>query len=154
MMVAQPTANLIAQDKFERFLALPENRDGLLQLINGEIVQKMPTREQGIIAANIALELGIYLRQTQLGQVAVEARHGPTVDHHNDLLPDVSVVLGNRPVEREGAANHLPDLCVEIKYPHDSLRGMSEMAAFYLANGAWSKCSLPMTASCSSNMRR
>lgn len=135
-MVAQPTTQAVTHEEFEQFIARPENRDRLFELVQGEIVEKMPTREHGIIAANIALELGLYLRQTGLGQIAVEARHRPPDSRYNDMLPDVSVVLGERPVEREGVANYLPDLCVEIKSPRDSLRGMSEKAAIYLANGA------------------
>ena len=32
-------------EEFERFLALPENADRLFELIDGEIVEKMPTEE-------------------------------------------------------------------------------------------------------------
>lgn len=135
-MVAQPAAKMMTQDEFEQVIALPENRDRLLELIQGEIVEKMPTREHGIIAANIASDIDRYLNEHAVGRVAAEARHRPADDRYNDFLPDVSVVLGDRPVEREGAANYLPDLCIEIKSPRDSLRGMSDKAAFYLAHGA------------------
>jgi Uma2 family endonuclease len=104
-MVAQPTTQAVTHEEFEQFLARPENRDRLFELIQGEIVEKTPTREHGIIAANIAFELGVYLRKNGGGQVAVEARHRPPDDRLNDMLPDVSVVLGDRPVEREGVAN-------------------------------------------------
>jgi Uma2 family endonuclease len=115
---------------------LPENRDRLFELIHGEIVEKVPTREHGIIAGNSVTEFNIYLKANPIGQAAVEARHRPTDDRHNDRIPDVSIVLGHKPVARRGAENFIPDLCVEIQSPDDSPKLMSEKAAFYLANGA------------------
>lgn len=135
-MVAQPTAQAVTHEEFEQFIARPENRDRLFQLLDGEIIEKMSTREQGIIAVNIGSDFDRYCDKHPIGRAAVEARHRPPDDRHNDVLPDVSVVLGDRPVEREGVANYLPDLCVEIKSPRNSLRGMSEKAARYLAHGA------------------
>ena len=40
---AEPVERLVSVDEFERILALPENRDRLLELINGKIIEKMPT---------------------------------------------------------------------------------------------------------------
>lgn len=135
-MVAQPSSKAISHEEFEQFIALPANRDRLFELIQGAIVEKMPTREHGIIALNIGADFDHYLDDHPIGKAAVEARHRPTDDWHNDFLPDVSIVLGDRPVETHGAANYLPDLCVEIKSPRDTLREMAEKATFYLAHGA------------------
>jgi Uma2 family endonuclease len=133
-MVVQP--KLYTVDEFEQFMALPENRDRLFELINGEIVEKVPTREHGMIAGNTVTEFNNYLRQNEIGQAAVEARHRPPDDPHNDRIPDVSVVLGDKPVAKRGAENFIPDLCVEIQSPDDSPKQMLEKAMFYLANGA------------------
>jgi Uma2 family endonuclease len=123
--------------EFEAFIAQAENQNRLFELINGEIVEKMPTWEHGVIAANGATELNIYLRQNPIGLAAVEARHRPANDDFNDRLPDVSFVSDiNRPLEREGAARYMPDLAMEIKSPTDTLKKMLELAEFYLANGA------------------
>lgn len=124
-------------EDFERMLALPENQDRLLELIDGEIVEKMPTREHGLIGAEFVIEIGLYLRANPIGRVAVEARHRPPGNLTNDRIPDVSFVSDvNRPIEREGAAEYMPDLCVEIQSPDDSLKLMREKADFYLANGS------------------
>ncbi|MEO8393156.1 MAG: Uma2 family endonuclease [Chloroflexota bacterium] len=40
-------------EDFEQFITQPENRDRRFELINGEIVEKMPTESHGIIAGNI-----------------------------------------------------------------------------------------------------
>ncbi len=134
-MAIQP--RLVSLTEFEDFISQPAQIDRLFELIHGEIVEKVPTREHGIIAGNIITELNIYLRQNPIGRAAVEARHRPPDDNHNDRLPDVSFVSGmDRPVEREGAALYMPDLAVEIQSPSDSLKGMLEKAEFYLANGS------------------
>lgn len=123
--------------EFEAFIARPENEDRLFELIDGEIVEKMVTREHGIITGNIITDLNIFLRQNNLGLAAVEARHRPAGDDENDLLPDVSFVSdASRPVERQGPALYMPDLAVEVQSPDDSMKKMLRKAEFYLANGA------------------
>jgi Uma2 family endonuclease len=122
---------------FESFIAQPENEERLFELINGEIVEKVPTREHGIITGNAVTEINIYLRQNPIGRAAVEARHRPGDDEKNDRLPDVSFVSDlNRPVEREGAALYMPDLAIEVQSPRDSLKSMLKKADFYLENGS------------------
>jgi Uma2 family endonuclease len=124
-------------EAFERYIALPENQDRLLELIDGEIVEKIPTREHGLIGAEFIIEIGLYLRGNPIGRVAFEARHRPTGDIRNDRLPDISFVSDyNRPIERVGAALYMPDLCIEIQSPDDTMKEMRAKAAFYLANGS------------------
>jgi Uma2 family endonuclease len=136
-MVLQPLEKLYTVEEFEAYIALPENADRLLELIDGEIIEKMPTREHGIIGATFAADITIYLRVNPIGWVAVEARHRPAGDTRNDRLPDVSFVSGiDRPIERKGAALYIPDLCIEIQSPDDSDKDMLDTAFFYLKNGA------------------
>ena len=126
----------ITTDDFEAFLALPENAERRFELVDGEIVEKMPTREHGVVALNIGTAFNLYLREHPIGVAAVEARHRPAGDAHNDRIPDVSVVLDPaRPVERQGAADYLPDIAVEIQSPGDSWRALYEKALFYLEHG-------------------
>lgn len=122
---------------FEQFIARAENADRRFELIQGEIVAKaMPTEEHGIIAGNAITELNIFLRQHRLGRAAVEARHRPPGDEHNDWMPDVSYVTGfDRPVTQRGVADFMPDLAVEVQSPDDSPKAMLDRAQFYLANG-------------------
>ena len=113
-MVVEKKLYTVAE--FEAFLAEPENRDRLFELINGEIVEKMPTEEHGMIAAEIARLLGNFVKPKKLGRVAVEARHRVEKDNHNDLLPDVSFTSQERmlPLVTQGAVPQMPDLAVEI----------------------------------------
>lgn len=134
MAVYQPQVTLA---EFEAFLQRPENAERRFELIDGEVVEKLPTREHGIICGNAVTEINLYLRQNPIGRAAVEARHRPGNDPHNDRLPDVSFVSDlKRPVEREGLALYMPDLAVEVQSPTDSLKAMLTNAEFYLAQGA------------------
>jgi Uma2 family endonuclease len=127
--------NLITVDQFEQMLALPENRDRLLELINGEIVEKMPTEEHGLLSGNIVTGLNNFVKPQRLGRVGTEVRHRRADDALNTRLPDISFTSTKRPLVTRGSVPHFPDLAVEIKSPDDSVRQLREKAEFYLANG-------------------
>ena len=127
---------LVTVDEFEETLARPENSDRLLELIHGEIIEKMPTWEHGSIALEIGTEFNLYLRKNPIGRASVESRHRPAGDKLNDRIPDVAVILGrDKPMVRKGATEFIPDLCVEVQSPDDSAHLMLEKAQFYLATG-------------------
>lgn len=133
-MAIEPKLYTIAE--FERFLKEPKNEDRLFELVNGEIIEKMPTQEHGMIALNIGAEIRAYLKTNPIGRVGVEVRHRNPDDEHNDRLPDISFIADTTsPVVKEGAVQRLPDLAVEIKSPDDTYRKMRDTAAYYLANG-------------------
>jgi Uma2 family endonuclease len=136
MMVIQH--RLVTVDEFEEFIARDENTDRRFELIDGEIVEKMPTELHGLIAARFAGRMLPFVEDNDLGRVTVEARHRPADDCYNDRIPDVSFTSKARalPVVEKGAVPQMPDLCIEIKSPHDKLLKMREKAMYYLANGA------------------
>lgn len=123
---------------FEAFLTLPENQERLFELVDGEIVEKMPTEKHGALQAEIARPLGNFVKPRKLGRVTVEARYRPENDAENDRLPDVSFTSKERmlPLVEHGAVLQIPDLVVEIQSPNDSLRKMRAKADYYLAHGA------------------
>ncbi len=121
--------------EFERLLEQPENRERLLQLINGEIVEKMPTEEHGQIALLIGAALLAFVQPRKLGRVGVEVRHSVPDDQHNSRLPDVSFISGQRPLVKVGSVPQMPDLAIEIKSPDNSLKELRERADYYLLNG-------------------
>jgi Uma2 family endonuclease len=129
---------LYTVDEFEVFIALPENRDRLFELIDGEIYEKMPTEEHGVIQVNIASPLKVFVKPRGLGRVAVEARHRPAGDRRNDRLPDVSFrrVQPDEALVKRGAVEQMPDLAVEIKSPDDQFDDLVKKAEFYLAHGS------------------
>jgi len=123
-------------EEFEGFLAQPENKNRLFELINGEIVEKMPTEEHGLATTNIATSLNIYAHQTKLGRVGVEVRHRIPEDRHNSILPDVSFTMAKQPVVKEGSVPRMPDVAVEVKSPDDTYNEMRDKAKYYLTNGS------------------
>lgn len=128
---------LYTVDEFEAFLALPENQERLFELINGEIVEKVPTEEHGIIVLRIGSKLLIFVDLHKLGRVAVEVRHRIPTDDHNARLPDISFRRDtSTPVVKQGSVPVMPDLAVEVKSPDDGYRELREKADYYLANGS------------------
>ncbi len=123
-------------EEFEQFADSPENKERLLELIHGEIVEKVPTEEHGVIAATIAAFLRNYAAPRKLGRVGVEVRHRTPSDKYNARMPDVSFRRTNDPLVKKGAVLQMPDLAVEIQSPDDKEREMREKAHYYLQNGA------------------
>jgi Uma2 family endonuclease len=124
--------------EFEALAALPENASLLLELVNGEIVQKMPTEFHALIAGNFFVFLRDFVRPRGLGRVLFEVRHRHPADPRNARIPDVSFTRAEclQPIVVEGPVLLIPDLCVEVQSPNDTPKAMREKAAFYLANGA------------------
>ncbi len=124
-------------DEFEQFIARPENRDRNFELINGEIIEKMPTQKHGRIAGVLVKKIGIFLDQNPIGYVEIEVRYRIPEDMLNAVQPDVSVVKDVvTPSVEQGAVPKMPDLAVEIKSPDDTFRQMRDKAEYYLKHGA------------------
>ncbi len=127
---------LLTVKEFEEYIARPENRRRLFELINGEIVEKMPTQEHGVICQNISAPIWIYSRDHGVGRVAQEVRHSLETDDKNARLPEVSYYMdASKPIVTWGATPYLPDLAVEVKSPDDSYKELRDKANYYLANG-------------------
>ncbi len=135
--MAIPVIKALTVEEFETFAESGENRHRLLELINGEVVEKMPTEEHGITAGKFARYIGNFIEDNEIaGYVGVEIRHRRTGDKYNSRLPDVSYRAATTPVVRKGAVPHMPDLAVEIQSPDDTLRDMRATAEYYLRNGS------------------
>ena len=138
MALQHPQTRTCTLEEFEEFIALPENADRRFELIDGELVEKMPTEEHGVIVSILSGEIYVLLKQNPLGRVAVEARHRMPDDRRNSRIPDISFTSTERllPITRKGAVPQMPDLAIEIKSPDDSVTLLRAKAAYYLANGA------------------
>jgi Uma2 family endonuclease len=138
MSIAPPAFPRLSAEEFERWCEAPPHHERLLELIGGEVYEKMPSELHGTIAANVITELRTFSKQHQLGRVTTEARYRPAGDDYNSRLPDVAFMskerMGATPLE-QGSVPHLPDLCVEIKSPTDSYRLMRSKAEYYLEHG-------------------
>ena len=78
---------LTTVDEFEQYADSSENADRLFELINGEVVEKVPTEEHGSIAVNIAAPIKNYLKKNKIGHVGVEIRHRIPGDKYNARQP-------------------------------------------------------------------
>jgi len=136
-MVIPDKQKLYTVEEFEAFLTRPENEDRLFELINGEIVEKMPTELHAGIVFLIVGHLFVYFQQNPIGWALPEARYWMPDDKHNTRMPDISVVVDrSRPLVDRGAAPYIPDLAIEVQSPDDSFQKMADKATYYLANGA------------------
>ncbi len=120
---------------FEQMADSAENVERLLELVNGEIIEKMPTEDHGIIAVNISSALVNFAHPRKLGRVAVEVRYRKPEDDYNARIPDVSFSSSKRPIVKQGSVPELPDLAVEVQSPNQSLKSLREKARYFVGNG-------------------
>ena len=123
-------------EEFEQLFTQAEYGDRLLELIHGEVVEKMPTEEHGVVASNIVFTLRSYVQIHKSGRVGVEVRHRIPADEWNSRMPDVSYSTARRAMVTKGSVPTMPDLAVEVQSPDDTIKEMREKATYYLANGA------------------
>jgi Uma2 family endonuclease len=135
MTARPPTLTL---EDFAVIAAQSEPTHRLLELIDGKVVEKVPTELHGIIAAAVARLLGNFVEERNLnGFVSVEARFQAAGDRYNSRLPDVAYRRASPDqIVTRGAVMSMPDLAVEIRSPDDSLDDMQAKAQFYLRHGA------------------
>jgi len=135
MFEAQTTP--VTAEAFIAFILQPENEGRRFELIDGEIVEKMPTQLHALIATLFIFRLSLYFQNNLLGWVFTELRIKLPNDDLNDTIPDVSVVLkAGREFDPNEPLTFMPDLAIEIKSPTDSLIKMRKKANYYLENGS------------------
>ena len=123
-------------EEFEQLYLSPENSNRLLELINGEVREKMPTEEDGYMAGYMITAINNFALPKRLGIAGVEIRHRSSADERNSRLPDVAFNKGKRSIVKQGSVPKMPDLAIEIKSPDDIIQEMRDTAAYYLANGS------------------
>lgn len=121
--------------EFEALVAAPVNANRLLELIDGEIAEKMTTEEHGLCARNLYGHLWTYFRAHAIGRVMQEVHFRAADDLTTVLLPDVAVRLTAAPPVRSGSVPEMPDLAVEVKSAANTLKALRNKAEFYLAHG-------------------
>ena len=121
--------------EYEQLQDLPENRGKLLELIDGEIVEKVASFTPSRIAARIIQLIGNYLDEHNIGEVT--APDGTYVmSDDNGFIPDVGYITHTRlPEEPTRFASVPPDMAVEVKSPTDSKRELRMKAEKYLTLG-------------------
>lgn len=124
----------------DEFHALLEQRghDRFIELIDGEVVEKMPNDEHGYLVIELAFLLKSYFRQAGFGRVVSEVRvEVEDNGQPQSRLPDLSVYLDHlRPVQTSGRLQVIPDIAIEVQSPGDSRGSLIDKIEFYLANGS------------------
>ncbi|MBL8153322.1 MAG: Uma2 family endonuclease [Anaerolineae bacterium] len=130
-MVVQEKRYTIAE--FTRFTELPENKNRLFELIDGEIVEKVASFTPSRIAVRIARFLDTFAES--LGYVTgADGSYILSPDY--EFMPDVGYISKIRlPQEPAGKVDGPPDLAVEVKSPTDSKRELRLKAEDYLRFG-------------------
>jgi Uma2 family endonuclease len=124
----------------EEFFALPDPPDGSKQeLVKGRVVTMPgPGVEHGEVQGQVYFLLKTYLNQNKLGRVMVES--ATVLERKPDTVrgPDVSYYSKERlPLDKRVVGYHdeVPDLCVEVVSPSNSLKQLKAKAKEYLFAG-------------------
>ena len=123
----------------DELMRLPDDgwRD---ELIDGELHRTAPAGfEHGIIGLRFGRFLGAFVDEHDLG-VVTAAETGFYVSHDplTILAPDAAFYRADRlppPDQRQGFANVIPDLVVEVVSPSDAPGEVEDKVARYLAAG-------------------
>lgn len=125
----------ISYDEYEAYISRPENADKIFELIDGEIVEKMPSYEPSHIAGWILTFVNMYLLQNDRG-FTTTADGGYRMPNGDVLIPDVGYISKIRMPEHTPREVPVPpDFAVEVKSPTDRKREMRRKAEKYLEYG-------------------
>ena len=121
--------------EFNRYVELPENKNRLFELHNGEIVEKMASFIPSKIAMRIGRCLGAFVDDNALGYVT-GADGSYILSSNTEFMPDVAYISKVRlPQQPERQVEGPPDLAIEVKSPSDSKRELRLKAETYLRYG-------------------
>jgi Uma2 family endonuclease len=130
---------LIHPITLEEFEALPKDQAARLEVVRGELVERMsPGIEHGYIAGEIIFLLKLWAKQGMGGYVGAEANYVLEVDPLTLRTPDVSYWSeSKRPAGRlpKTSGHFPPDLAVEIISPSERSKAVQEKVSDYLRAG-------------------
>ena len=125
----------ITAEQLDQIALLPENRDRLLEFINGEIVEVVSNNKSSRLGIRVGGRLEIYATTKGLGYVT--GADGGYIVGSERYIPDAAFVSKSRQAApSEAAYNPLaPDLAVEVISPTDDRDDLRLKIANYLAAG-------------------
>jgi Uma2 family endonuclease len=127
----------ISVREFRRIAELPENRERKLELIAGEIMEKiMPKPLHGFVFHLVYMLLGKFLELNPLGHLLAEVQFEVPGEDYAPI-PDIAFVSFQQPAfSLDKAIPFMPALAIEIQSPDQSDRAMTDKAGYYLKHGA------------------
>ncbi len=102
--------------EFYDFIRQPQNVDRVFELIDGEIVEKMPSFGYSSgLGARMTTFIGMYLLEHDIAHLT-DAQDGYEIDDENALAPDIGLVLKSHLPELpdDSFVPMRPDLVVEV----------------------------------------
>jgi Uma2 family endonuclease len=134
-MAVQAHITRMTVDEYEAYIALPENEDRHLELVDGELIEEIPAPIHAMSAQVFQLYIGIYLRANPIGHVFPEVRYKVLGHEDQAHIPDVSFIAADKSYDLRSVVPFMPDLAVEIQSPGQSKHVLLRKARFYLENG-------------------
>jgi Uma2 family endonuclease len=135
-MAVQAHITRMTVDEYEAYIALPENIDRQLQLVDGELIEKMPTLRHSRASHQFAFAIGRYLIENPMGEVLPELRikllEGTEFEAY---VPDIVFIRHGHAADPDSPLPFMPELIIEIQSPGQSKRVMNKKAEFYLTHG-------------------
>lgn len=128
--------NPISRQDYESKIAEAEQQDKRFDIINGEIVEIMPTFTHGEIMGVFGALIRQFNRIHRVGRVSVEVRYCPLDEDYDDMIPDVSFIRDATRIVEKGPILGMPDLAIEIQSPDQSEKFLLEKGLLYLRLGA------------------
>ncbi len=113
----------LTADEFFDFVNRPENRDRSFELEAGEIVEmSQPGERHGVVCANLAFILGLYIRQIKKGRV-ISNDTGLILERDPDTVRGPDVALYSELKKYDDLAkkysDEMPTLVAEVLSPND-----------------------------------
>lgn len=135
--MASLAKTFVTIEEFEALIERPENGNRLIELIDGEVVEKVVSEVHGVIVMRLGHKIMLYLDHNPIARVTSEVHHRAASGKGNVYQPDIAVTLLKNalPVSDRGAVARMPDLAVEVWSPANTLTSLRKKAEYYLANG-------------------
>lgn len=136
--MASLAKTFVTIEEFEALIDRPENENRLIELIDGEVVEKVVSEVHGAIVMRLGHKIMLYLDHNPIARVTSEVHHRGAAGKGNVYQPDIAVTLLENalPVSERGAVARMPDLAVEVWSPSNTLTSLRKKADYYLANGS------------------
>jgi Uma2 family endonuclease len=135
-MAVQTRIEKMTVDEYDALMAREENSDRHLELVDGELIEEMPTPRHSKTSQYFSLHIGMYLLQNPTGDLLPEVRikllEGTEFEAH---VPDMAFVKSGRTYDPDSPLPFMPELIIEIQSPGQSKRVMAKKADYYIRHG-------------------
>jgi Uma2 family endonuclease len=115
------TKILLTAEEFDNY---PFEEDKRYELDEGELIEMTrPAYKHNRVMSTLHLELGIYFRQSRIGEVLL-SENLYALSPNTRRAPDLAVILGDRHAELENATviPIVPEIAIEILSPSETPR--------------------------------